>query len=57
MKKNANGIHPAAAILLTALAAFLTVLLFKGSHVFWGIIFALITVDFLADAVLPFKKA
>ena len=57
MKKNANGIHPAAAILLTAAAAFLTIHFFKGSHAFWGIVFALITVDFLADAVLSFKKA
>ena len=35
----------------------LTVLLFGKGHPVWGVIFGLISVDFLADAVLSFKKA
>ena len=45
-----------AAIILTALAAVLTVVFFTGGHVFWGIVFALITIDFCADLVLAFKR-
>ncbi len=54
--KNANGISPIVAIILTALAAVLTVVFFTGGHVFWGIVFALITIDFCADLVLSFKR-
>ena len=43
--------------LLAALYAALTVVLYANGHPVWGTIFALITVDFLADAVLSFKKA
>ena len=56
MKNNANGLNPVIAILLTALVCVLTVLLFNGGHVFWGVVFALITVDFAADAVLSLKR-
>ena len=55
MKNNANGINPIVAILLTVLVCVLTVVFFTGGHVFWGIVFALITIDFAADAVLAFK--
>ena len=34
----------------------LTVLMFAKSHIFWGIVFCLIAIDFAADAVLSFKK-
>ena len=34
----------------------LTVVFFTGGHTFWGVVFALITVDFAADAVLAFKR-
>ncbi len=57
MKKNANGIHPVVATVLTAIMIALTVLLFGKGHPVWGVIFGLISVDFLADAVLSFKKA
>ncbi len=57
MKKNANGIPPAAAIVLTAIMIGLTVLLFSTGHPVWGVIFGLISVDFLADVVLSFRKA
>jgi len=55
MKNNANGINPIVAILLTILVCVLTVVFFTGGHVFWGIVFAIITVDFAADAVLSLK--
>ena len=53
--KNANGISPIVAIILTALVCALTVAFFTGGHIFWGIVFALIALDFAADAVLSFK--
>ena len=56
MKTNPNGINPILAVILTALVAALTVVFFATSHVFWGVVFALITVDFAADAVLSFRK-
>ena len=56
MKKGVNGIPPIVAVLLTALTGFGAVLCFTGGHVFWGIVLALITVDFLADAILSFRK-
>ena len=55
MKNNANGISPIVALILTALVAVLTVVLFTGGHVFWGVVFALITLDFAADLLLSFK--
>ena len=55
--KNANGIHPILAIILTLLVAALTVVFFVGGHIFWGVVFALITVDFAADLVLSLQKA
>jgi len=55
MKNNANGINPIVAILLTVLVCVLTVVFFKSGHVFWGIVFALITIDFAADVLLAFK--
>ena len=55
MKHNANGINPIVAILLTALAAVLTIVSFAGGHGFWGVVFALITADFAADARLAFR--
>ena len=57
MKKNVNGILPAVAIALTVVMVGLTVLMFAKAHIFWGIVFGLIAIDFLADAVLSFKKA
>ena len=56
MKSNANGISPVVAIVLTLIVAALTVWMFSTSHVFWGIVFAVICVDFLADVILSFKK-
>ena len=55
MKNNANGINPIVAILLTVLVCVLTVVFFTHGHVFWGIVFAIITLDFGADAVLALK--
>ena len=56
MKNNPNGISPFIAIILTVLVAVLTVVFFTGGHAFWGVVFALITVDFFADVVLSFKS-
>lgn len=56
MNKTANGLNPIVAILLTVLVAVLTVVFFTGGHIFWGIVFALITVDFFADVLLSFQK-
>jgi len=53
--KNANGISPIVALILTALVCVLTVVFFTGGHVFWGIVFAIITVDFAADLLLSYK--
>lgn len=55
--KNANGIHPIVALILTALVCVLTVVFFTGGHVFWGIVFAIITLDFAADLILSLKRA
>ena len=52
-----NGINPVLAIVLTLIVGCITVLLFVNHHIVWGIIFALITIDFFADVVLSFKKA
>ncbi|MCR5664147.1 MAG: hypothetical protein K6G17_04600 [Oscillospiraceae bacterium] len=57
MSKGINGIHPIVAILLTVLVAALCVVFFVTQHVFWGVVFALITLDFAADAVLSLQKA
>ena len=54
--KNVNGIHPIVAILLTLAVCALAILFFCTKHIFWGIVFALICIDFAADAVLSFKK-
>ena len=56
MKNNANGISPIVAIILTLIGCALTVWLFASHHIFWGVVFALITVDFFADVILSFKK-
>ena len=56
MKKNPNGIHPIIAIVLTLTVAALCALFFIRGHIFWGIVFALIAVDFGADAVLSLKR-
>ncbi len=55
--KNANGINPIVALILTALVCVLTVVFFTGGHVFWGIVFAIITLDFAADLILSLKRA
>ena len=57
MKKTLNGIHPAISIALTLIVAALSALFFVRGHIFWGIVFALITIDFGADAVLSLKRA
>ena len=56
MKNNANGISPAVALILTALVAVLTAWMFRGGHIFWGVVLTIICVDFFADLVLSFKK-
>ncbi len=56
MKNSSNGISPVIALILTVLAAVLTVIFFRGGHVFWGIVFAVICVDFCADLLLALKK-
>ena len=57
MSKGLNGLNPIVAILLTVLVAALTVIFFVTGHIFWGAVFALITLDFFADVILSFKKA
>ena len=57
MKSNANGISPVVTILLTLIVAALTAWMFARGHIFWGVVFALICVDFFADVILSFKKA
>ena len=52
-----NGISPVFAIILTLIVACITVLLFVNHHIVWGVIFAIICVDFFADVVLSFKKS
>lgn len=56
MCKGINGINPVAAILLTLLVAVLCVVFFVTHHVFWGVVFALITLDFFADVLLSLQK-
>jgi hypothetical protein len=56
MKNSSNGISPVIALILTVLVAVLTVIFFRGGHVFWGIVFAVICVDFCADLLLALKK-
>ena len=57
MSKGLNGLNPIVAILLTLLVAALTVVFFVTGHIFWGVVFTLITLDFFADVILSFKKA
>ena len=57
MKSNINGILPIVAILLTLAVCAFSIWMFATGHIFWGIVFCLITIDFAADAVLSFKKA
>ena len=57
MSKGLNGINPIVAIILTLVVIALAVVFFVTKHIFWGVVFALIGVDFLADAVLSLKKA
>ena len=57
MNGNVNGINPVLAIVLTLVVLCITVLLFTHHHIVWGVIFALITLDFFGDVVLSFKKA
>ena len=54
--KKGNGIHPIVALILTALVCVLAVLFFTGGHIFWGVVFALITLDFLADLILSLRS-
>ena len=56
MSNKTNGISPILALILTVLVAVLTVVFFKNHHPFWGVIFAIICVDFCADLVLSLKK-
>ena len=55
MKNYPNGIHPIIAIVLTLAVAAISALFFIRGHIFWGIVFALIAVDFGADAVLSLR--
>lgn len=57
MKKSPNGILPIVAIILTCAVGALSAFFFIRSHIFWGIVFALIFIDFFADMILSFKKA
>ena len=56
MKNSTNGISPVTALILTVLVAVLTVIFFREEHYFWGIVFAVICVDFFADLLLAIKK-
>lgn len=56
MKKGINGISPVIAVILTLLIVVLTVVNFSAGHTFWGVVFAVISVDFCADLVLSLKK-
>lgn len=56
MNENANGISPVVAILITLIAAIFTVFLFVKGHMIWGVIFALVTLDFFGDVLLSLKK-
>ena len=55
--KSTNGINPLVAILLTLAVFALAIVFFATKHIFWGVVFALITLDFLADTVLSLQKA
>ena len=57
MNKTANGLNPIVALILTILVAVLSVVFFTSGHAFWGVVFALITVDFAADVVLAFQTS
>ena len=54
--KKGNGINPIVALILTALVCVLAVLFFTRGHIFWGVVFTLITLDFLADLVLSLRS-
>ena len=54
--KSTNGINPLVAILLTLAVFALAIVFFATKHIFWGVVFALITLDFLADAVLSVRN-
>ncbi|MBR2259952.1 MAG: hypothetical protein IJ899_21990 [Blautia sp.] len=56
MKGSANGISPIVAIILTVLVGYCTCRLFLGGHKFWGVVFIIIFLDFLADVLLSLKK-
>jgi len=57
MRNNINGISPGIAIVVTLIVAALTVWFYASGHIFWGIVFTLISIDFLADVILSLKKA
>ncbi len=52
-----NRLNPVIALILTVLAAVCMVLLYKGGHVFWGIVLTVICIDFFADLILSLRKA
>ena len=56
MSCGVNNISPVVAVILTLIMVVLTVLLFVNGHPVWGVIFAIISIDFCADMVLSFKK-
>lgn len=56
MTKGINGISPILALILTLIVGYLTVRVFLGGHVFWGIVLGIICVDFCADLILSLKK-
>ena len=56
MSGNVNGINPIFAIILTLVVAVIAVALFVSHHFIWGVIFAIICIDFFADVVLSFQK-
>ena len=56
-KTNINGINPVLAVILTLVVIGLSVWAFAPGHPVWGTIAGLIGLDFLADAVLSFRKA
>ena len=56
MTKGINGISPILALILTLIVGYLTVRVFLGGHVFWGIVLGIICVDFCADLKKKKKK-
>ena len=56
MTKGINGVSPILALILTLIVGYLTVRVFLGGHVFWGIVLGIICVDFCADLILSLKK-